>query len=196
MNGGIPPFPQYTSMAWCSVKAQGELYLFTCIQTSGHIARRGSGSGVALISNIGTTFNWGVASGFLQFMVAIRSFCIKEYDLGWSKDLDLVAKKKIPPYHESNPRTWSPDISNKYLKLSKIYIHVRIGAVGYSVIFTTQRKYRTFVVSNRSSRSQQHPQLIYRPTLFERRNALFKLNRVRFVVSVNWGASITSTNQN
>jgi len=28
MRGAIPPLPQYTSMAWCSVKAQGQLYLY------------------------------------------------------------------------------------------------------------------------------------------------------------------------
>jgi len=27
MHGAIPPFPQYAFMAWCSVKAQGQLYL-------------------------------------------------------------------------------------------------------------------------------------------------------------------------
>jgi hypothetical protein len=27
MNG-IPPLPQYAFMAWCSVKAQGQLYLY------------------------------------------------------------------------------------------------------------------------------------------------------------------------
>jgi len=34
MSGTIPPLPQYASMAWCSVKAQGQLYFtliyFTC----------------------------------------------------------------------------------------------------------------------------------------------------------------------
>jgi hypothetical protein len=28
MSGAIPPFSQYTFMAWCSVKAQGQLYLY------------------------------------------------------------------------------------------------------------------------------------------------------------------------
>jgi hypothetical protein len=27
MSGAIPPFPQYAFMAWCLVKAQGQLYL-------------------------------------------------------------------------------------------------------------------------------------------------------------------------
>jgi hypothetical protein len=27
MNGAIPPLPQYAFMAWCSVKALGQLYL-------------------------------------------------------------------------------------------------------------------------------------------------------------------------
>jgi hypothetical protein len=27
MSGAIPPLPQYALMAWCSVKAQGQLYL-------------------------------------------------------------------------------------------------------------------------------------------------------------------------
>jgi hypothetical protein len=29
MSGAIPPLSQYALMAWCSVKAQGKLYLFT-----------------------------------------------------------------------------------------------------------------------------------------------------------------------
>jgi hypothetical protein len=29
MSGAIPPLPQYVSMVWYSVKAQGQLYLFT-----------------------------------------------------------------------------------------------------------------------------------------------------------------------
>jgi hypothetical protein len=28
MSGAIPPLPQYASMAWCSVKAEGKLYLY------------------------------------------------------------------------------------------------------------------------------------------------------------------------
>jgi len=28
MSGAIPPLLQYAFMAWCSVKAQGEIYLF------------------------------------------------------------------------------------------------------------------------------------------------------------------------
>jgi hypothetical protein len=28
MSGAIPPLPQYAFMAWCSVKAQGQLYLY------------------------------------------------------------------------------------------------------------------------------------------------------------------------
>jgi hypothetical protein len=28
MNVAIPPFPQYAFMAWCLVKAQGQLYLY------------------------------------------------------------------------------------------------------------------------------------------------------------------------
>jgi hypothetical protein len=29
VSGAIPPLSQYAFMAWCSVKAQGQLYLFT-----------------------------------------------------------------------------------------------------------------------------------------------------------------------
>jgi hypothetical protein len=29
MSGAIPPLPKYAFMAWCLVKAQGQLYLFT-----------------------------------------------------------------------------------------------------------------------------------------------------------------------
>jgi hypothetical protein len=28
MSGVIPPLPQYACMAWCSVKAQGQLYVY------------------------------------------------------------------------------------------------------------------------------------------------------------------------
>jgi hypothetical protein len=28
MSGAIPSFPQYAFMAWCLVKAQGQLYLY------------------------------------------------------------------------------------------------------------------------------------------------------------------------
>jgi hypothetical protein len=28
MSGAVPPFPQYTFMAWFSVKAQGQLYFY------------------------------------------------------------------------------------------------------------------------------------------------------------------------
>jgi hypothetical protein len=28
MSGAIPPIPQYAFMAWCLVKAQGQLYLY------------------------------------------------------------------------------------------------------------------------------------------------------------------------
>jgi hypothetical protein len=28
MRGGIPPLPQYAFMAWCSVKAEGQLYFY------------------------------------------------------------------------------------------------------------------------------------------------------------------------
>jgi len=28
MSGAIPPLSQYTFMAWCLVKAQGQLYLY------------------------------------------------------------------------------------------------------------------------------------------------------------------------
>jgi len=28
MSGAVPPLPQYAFMTWCSVKAQGQLYLY------------------------------------------------------------------------------------------------------------------------------------------------------------------------
>jgi hypothetical protein len=31
MSGAIPPLPPYASTAWCSVKAQGQLYLYLYI---------------------------------------------------------------------------------------------------------------------------------------------------------------------
>jgi hypothetical protein len=36
MSGAMPPFPQYAFMAWCSVKAQGQLYLYLLpVQSNG-----------------------------------------------------------------------------------------------------------------------------------------------------------------
>jgi hypothetical protein len=34
MSGVIPPLPQYAFMAWCSVKAQGQLYLYIYLYLS------------------------------------------------------------------------------------------------------------------------------------------------------------------
>jgi hypothetical protein len=34
MSGAVPPFPQYAFMAWCSVKAQRQLYLYFLPLTS------------------------------------------------------------------------------------------------------------------------------------------------------------------
>jgi len=31
MSGAIPPLPQYDLMAWCSVTAHGQLYLYLCL---------------------------------------------------------------------------------------------------------------------------------------------------------------------
>jgi hypothetical protein len=28
MSGAVPPLPQYAFMAWCPVKAQGQLYIY------------------------------------------------------------------------------------------------------------------------------------------------------------------------
>jgi hypothetical protein len=36
MSGAIPPLPQYAFMAWCSVKAQGQLYLSLSLSLSTH----------------------------------------------------------------------------------------------------------------------------------------------------------------
>jgi hypothetical protein len=33
MSGAIPLLPQYAFMAWCSVKAQGQLYLYLLYQS-------------------------------------------------------------------------------------------------------------------------------------------------------------------
>jgi hypothetical protein len=33
MSGAIHPLPQYTFMVWCSVKAQGQLYLYLYLFT-------------------------------------------------------------------------------------------------------------------------------------------------------------------
>jgi hypothetical protein len=35
MGGAIPPLPQYAFMAWCSVKARGQLYLYLRISNLG-----------------------------------------------------------------------------------------------------------------------------------------------------------------
>jgi hypothetical protein len=43
MNGSIPPLPQYAFTAWCSAKAQRQLYLLT--------------KGMRENSNVASTFN-------------------------------------------------------------------------------------------------------------------------------------------
>jgi hypothetical protein len=47
MSGAIPPLPQYASMAWCSVKTQGKLYLLPLpfMRLSGNLIPFGSGKG-------------------------------------------------------------------------------------------------------------------------------------------------------
>jgi len=35
MSGTIPSFPQYAFMAWCSVKAQGQLYIYLYLSSIG-----------------------------------------------------------------------------------------------------------------------------------------------------------------
>jgi hypothetical protein len=65
MPGAIPPLPQFAFMAWCSVKAQGYLYLylfyFTCCITlneMGISSGMGSSSTVELVDLVifeGTT---------------------------------------------------------------------------------------------------------------------------------------------
>jgi len=37
MSGSIPLLPQYASMAWCSVKAQGQLYLYFTFHDLYHV---------------------------------------------------------------------------------------------------------------------------------------------------------------
>jgi hypothetical protein len=37
MSGAIPPLPQYAFMAWCLVKAQGQLYLYLFLTFSCHM---------------------------------------------------------------------------------------------------------------------------------------------------------------
>jgi hypothetical protein len=41
MSGAIPPLPQYAFMAWNSVKAQGQLYLYLTCETT-ELYRTGS----------------------------------------------------------------------------------------------------------------------------------------------------------
>jgi hypothetical protein len=36
MRGAVPPLPQYAFVAWCSIKAQGQLYLTIGRQTKFH----------------------------------------------------------------------------------------------------------------------------------------------------------------
>jgi hypothetical protein len=39
MSGAIPPLPQYTFMVWCSVKAQGQLYLYLLLYQYENISK-------------------------------------------------------------------------------------------------------------------------------------------------------------
>jgi hypothetical protein len=55
MSGAILPFPQYALMAWCSVKAQGQLYLtfiYTFLVSSG--SRMGEWGIAPRILNLGS----------------------------------------------------------------------------------------------------------------------------------------------
>jgi hypothetical protein len=45
MGGVIPPLPQYAFMAWCLLKAQGQLYVFTLYLTKHHTIKKYWGSG-------------------------------------------------------------------------------------------------------------------------------------------------------
>jgi len=38
MSGGVTPLLQYAFMAWCSVKAQGQLYLYLYLHISVHMS--------------------------------------------------------------------------------------------------------------------------------------------------------------
>jgi hypothetical protein len=49
MSGAIPPLSQYAFMAWCSVKAQGQLYLTTILDFRIRIL---SGASVAIIHKV------------------------------------------------------------------------------------------------------------------------------------------------
>jgi hypothetical protein len=46
MSGAIPPLPQYGFMAWCSVKAQGQIYFYLYVLILSFHLRLGLPSGV------------------------------------------------------------------------------------------------------------------------------------------------------
>jgi hypothetical protein len=64
MRGAIPPLPQYAFMAWCSVKAQGQLYLYLYLCLTKYDSVKtycGSGGIAPLFLNLGTGWRWAVS---------------------------------------------------------------------------------------------------------------------------------------
>jgi hypothetical protein len=74
MSAAIPPLPQYAFMAWCSVKAQGQLYLYLLLDKCEWVASR--------------------PDRFIQRDRVLGPHCIWSY-VGPKTAQDAVAKRQI-----------------------------------------------------------------------------------------------------
>jgi hypothetical protein len=79
MSGAIPPFPEYAFMAWCSIKAQGQLYLYLgrCLRHSFGMpsipqALLNSRECITFYTSQGLTL-----SGGLLYMASSRAWALK-----------------------------------------------------------------------------------------------------------------------
>jgi nuclear pore complex protein Nup62 len=68
MRGTIPPLPQYDSMAWCSVKAQGQLYLHVLLSFKMplHFTDKDTYSLLSLC--------WGIPNIYKWFIICVHKF--------------------------------------------------------------------------------------------------------------------------
>jgi hypothetical protein len=67
MRGAIPPLPQYASMAWCSVKAQGQLYFTLQLHSVYKMKEMGKYSKTCMHGYLICFFNSACESTTLQY---------------------------------------------------------------------------------------------------------------------------------
>jgi hypothetical protein len=80
MSGAMPPLPQYASMAWCPVKAQGQLYLYVYFFIRLHVFP----SGYPLKFSV-------------NFSIAMRAICSANLSLGFITLITFAEECKLCP---------------------------------------------------------------------------------------------------